>query len=344
MNWYVTRMFSSETNVSNAGFKAKDDVNHFLNEVGFKNVDIKTNVNKFDKFFKTSHKLRKQISFGEDGLLVFQYPLSSRYISDKLVKMLKANPNLISVCLVHDLESLRLSAGNKSFKNNEMKFLNKFDYLIVHNQHMKNWLIKNGVKSSMVVLEVFDYYKDYSGKNDFSYNENISYAGNLSKAHFLESIKIKRHKIIVYGLNQSVAYPQNIIYKGSLPPEELPKHLHSKYGLVWDGDSISECSGIYGEYLKYNTPHKISLYISAGIPVIVWKKSAMADFIRNNNLGLCVDKVSDLDNILSKVSDEQYTEIKKNTLAMSKKISEGYFIKRALHRILKDRKISEDFE
>ena len=44
----------------------------------------------------------------------------------------------------------------------------------------------------------------------------------------------------------------NIIHKGVFKPEELPRVLDGSYGLVWDGDSLDECSGNIGEYLKIN--------------------------------------------------------------------------------------------
>lgn len=56
--------------------------------------------------------------------------------------------------------------------------------------------------------------------------------------------------------------------EGSYMPEELPEKLEAKYGLVWDGLEITSCEGTFGQYLKYNNPHKFSLYMAAGIAVI----------------------------------------------------------------------------
>lgn len=63
-----------------------------------------------------------------------------------------------------------------------------------------------------------------------------------------------------------------MIWHGSFKPEESPEHLQG----VWDGDSVDTCAGNTGAYLRYNNPHKTSLYLACGMPVIVWKEAAIA--------------------------------------------------------------------
>ena len=50
-------------------------------------------------------------------------------------------------------------------------------------------------------------------------------------------------------------------------------------GLIWDGasDSSDEDIGMKN-YTRYNNPHKLSCYMAAGLPVIVWEKSAISKF------------------------------------------------------------------
>ena len=49
------------------------------------------------------------------------------------------------------------------------------------------------------------------------------------------------------------------------------------------------CTGQYGEYLKINSPFKFSLYLAANRPVVVWSKSALASYVKEYKLGICVD-------------------------------------------------------
>lgn len=82
--------------------------------------------------------------------------------------------------------------------------------------------------------------------------------------------KSSKLQINAYGnhFDQSKA-EKALCYKGSFHPDVLPGILEGDFGLVWDGISAQSCIGNTGEYLKYNDPHKTSLYIASGIPVIV---------------------------------------------------------------------------
>lgn len=74
-------------------------------------------------------------------------------------------------------------------------------------------------------------------------------------------------------------YKNGVKYKGAYPPSELGKQLTQN--LAWYGmEIVEECNGIYGEYMQYNNPHKFSLYLSLGIPVIIWKSSVNSKFVK----------------------------------------------------------------
>lgn len=57
---------------------------------------------------------------------------------------------------------------------------------------------------------------------------------------------------------------------------------------------VFTCNGGFDEYLKYNNPHKFSLYLAARVSVIVWSQSTLANFVRGNEIGLCRDCLQDL--------------------------------------------------
>lgn len=127
---------------------------------------------------------------------------------------------------------------------------------------------------------------------------------------------------------------ENIHYQGSLPVNEIPKYLDRGFGLVWDGNSINGCCGQAGEYLRYNNPHKLSLYLSSGIPVIIWEKAAEAEFVRNNNLGILVDKLDELENILGQLDKEKYEEMCNSVKKIAERLKKGYYGEHALLKAL----------
>ena len=87
--------------------------------------------------------------------------------------------------------------------------------------------------------------------------------------------------------------------------------------------------------MKYNNPHKVSMYLAAGIPVIIWKEAALADFIEKNNLGYTIDSLSELNDIKSKMTDEEYNQKLKNAKNISDKIKNGSFLKNAISNLNK---------
>ena len=112
-------------------------------------------------------------------------------------------------------------------------------------------------------------------------------AGNLRrhKAEYVYRLPDSQ-KFNLYGVGYEKQNKNNICYHGSFDPDELPFVLEGSFGLVWDGDSAETCSGVYGQYLKVNNPHKCSLYLATGLPVIVWKESTVARIVKKQSLVL----------------------------------------------------------
>lgn len=118
-------------------------------------------------------------------------------------------------------------------------------------------------------------------------------------------------------------------YMGSFKPDNV-SFIKGGWGLVWDGDSLSTCTGMIGRYLKYNASHKLSLYISAGVPVILWKESGLSEWITNNKLGIAINSLQELDVVLAEITMDEYEEIQRNVMEMSKKLREGGMLLSAL--------------
>ena len=137
-------------------------------------------------------------------------------------------------------------------------------------------------------------------------------------------------KFELYGPDYSGSPGENISYHGSFSPDELISHINGHFGLVWDGESCELCSGAYGQYLKYNNPHKFSLYLASGIPVIVWTESAIARYVEEKGIGLCVSSLEEMDIVLNDLEREKYYSIKDNVLKIRKDIISGKHLMAAL--------------
>ena len=235
-NKYILDM-KSRKDSNDATFKPKNDIAKVLNQNGYESVPYFFSKNKFQKLLEFE-RLAYKINRINDGIFVYQYPIDSHFIGIHILdKLLQRKVKIIGI--IHDVQSLRFSNGNREFINNELSILKKFDGLIVHSVPMMNWLKSNGIISPMVVLGPFDYLNCQPMLDVFSYEKSIVYAGNLLKASFLTNLNI-RTKIFVLGPHPSNRYPKNVVYLGEYPSKNITNHLRGSFGLVWDSGSFDK--------------------------------------------------------------------------------------------------------
>lgn len=310
----------------NAGIKARTDLNNIL-------IDFEKQfwVDSHSAIMQILHGINLAIRCKKRDIILIQYPfyIQNRYYRVLIRNMLK---NKNTILFVHDIGALRGEDDLKEIKK-EIKVFNCFKVIISHNEKMTEWLKENGCTSKIVNLELFDYLCESKEENESLEKKCVSFAGNLSKAKsaFIYSELFNGQIILnLYGQGLEKNAGNIHSYKGSFPPEKLPSQLNSGFGLVWDGESTNTCSGNYGRYLKYNNPHKCSLYLASGIPVIIWKEAALATFIKKNKLGILIDSIEELADKIEQLSDEEYKQMKYNAEDISKKLQTGYFTKKAV--------------
>lgn len=331
----------------NAGPKAKLDVAHILKETYKKEIEEKTLDFKVDyqengNIIKKIHRnVMKTYSVFKtnfySGIKIFQYPLCS------ILNEMKVMPRKHVILFIHDLLETRKDENSKKAKK-EIEFLKTFNYLIVHNEKMKRYLVERGIREKNVfVLELFDYLCKndmIERKNELDKMVKVIYAGNLdkTKSPFLYQINQEKinFKINLYGKGIEKDISDKITYQGAFLPDELPNKIEGNLGLVWDGkfDETDENQNVKN-YTKYNNPHKLSCYIAAGIPVIVWRKSAIADFVDKYNIGYKISNIYDINHL----DFSDYNQKLKNVKEISEKVRSGYFTKKVMSEILNDLKI-----
>lgn len=332
MNKFVVEV--SEGQKLTAGTKAKEDIVSFLMEDDFKKISVAVPKNKLKRVVFGKFYWKEALKNVNDGdTVVYQYPAYSRILGDYFISVINKKKKIKKIIVIHDLDSIRIYQNSPKDIQRELKFFEQFDSIICHNQSMANWLIDNGCTISIVVLEIFDYLEELPIKECENF-KTIIFAGNLEKSKFLE--KIQSHtNFNLYGINPQVSYPSNFSYKGSFKPEDLGKYLTGGFGLVWDGESIDSCTGVLGEYMRFNNPHKTSLYLTMGYPVIIWKEAALASFIEENHLGFAIENLSEIDGMIAGISYEEYNYIRENVIAMAKKLRQGFFIKKAVNEAIR---------
>ena len=313
----------AKRDTGNASGKAKKDAFDIAFQMGFE-PSYQPSTQRIIRVLQQFVSLPK---FSGNKVIFFQYPA----VSEQLMRLFKrvVSNNSFKIALVHDL--LSIQGLTPYVKKKESDFLNIFDCLIVHNAYMAQFVKEIGYKGNTVNLNLFDYLHDPSHSiTNLPFSNSISFAGNLAKARFLADIgKISNCNFILYGLKGSMNFSSisNATYKGLLPSDEIQYLMEGDYSLVWDGDSIQTCAGPNGNYLRYNNPHKLSLSIAAGKPVITWKQAAIADFVNENQIGIAVESLEELNDIdLS----SGYEEKKQRVLSIKKDIAVGNYLKAAI--------------
>lgn len=141
-------------------------------------------------------------------------------------------------------------------------------------------------------------------------------------------------KIDLYGGKPSWTLTNpHIHYIQRFSPKNVSA-IKAGWGLVWDGEEVGTCSGSLGNYLRYISPHKLSLYLAAGIPVIVWNESAQASFVAKENVGITVSSIQDAFNVINNLDATDYILKAKNAQRIGSKLKHGEYLRKAVETVL----------
>jgi len=338
---YISRNYY---NLTSAGNKAKTDNEDTLTEMGATNLGLHRTINnsKILAFFLDLAGIIRACALLKKGDVLFlQYPVK-KYFSFlcNIARIKEAK----TVSLIHDLGSFR---RKKLTIEKEISRLSHSDYIIASNENMKSWLKEHGMKKPVGALGLFDYrsasFNEYSSKTTSKGTTTIVYAGALSmrkNAFLIELTKsLSTWNLIIVGNKDGLQGLQDnphVSYRGFLPSEEFISHIDADFGLVWDGNSLDTCSGEYGTYLRWNSPHKVSFNLRAGLPIIVWKEAGVAPIIEKEGVGLTTNSLQELGTILSNLSQEDLIKMKQNAAQMATKLNQGYFLRKAIKTAMKE--------
>ena len=329
----------------NAGLKAPSDCEKIFLGQGYKNIKIPLyrGNNKFVNKGKNFLKYLRLFKIKRGSIVAVQHPQYIRSIYMDFLAGLKSLKKVKIIFVVHDLESLRKMFVEETaiYQKLDHKMYQIADIIIAHNDKMKEYLVNTcGIpRKKIVILGMFDYLADNSiGTSDkrMSKDGGIVIAGNLKKekSGYIYNLVDNNPNIEfnLYGVNWEYAGEcgENWCYRGAFRPDELPIHISGSFGLVWDGPDIQECKGATGNYIKYNNPHKVSLYIAAGLPIIIWDQAALAAYIIDKEIGIAVSNLESLEEELRRITIDKYNSMRKNIMKLSEEVRNGKFTETAI--------------
>lgn len=360
MEYYIREILSEDIvnyQKKNAGGKARTDINDILTEIGVEPIDFEYNEDerKAASLLKrlTWHrsilkKWDKQLSGLRAGdYLYIQFPITEHSIFQSNFYKKLTQKGIKVILIVHDLTTLRESNKEQTSKAKKLRYrieeinmIKVCSKVIVHNEKMKDYLVHHFSidESRIISLDIFDYIindwdEQRAEKRDIELGKPVIISGNMLryKSGYVYDLP-DNQEFNLYGMNYEGQEASHIHYFGALLPEDLVYEMTGSFGLVWDGEKASTCSGIYGNYLKINNPHKTSLYIASEIPVIIWKEAALAGFVVENGLGIAVDSIQDIPAIAEKMSQQEYNGMKSNLKIFAEKLRNGYYTKLAVKK------------
>ena len=240
-----------------------------------------------------------------------------------------------TAAIVHDIDSMRL-IGGKAARWSDQVMLPAFDRLIVHTDRMRDYLAGQGVpQEKMTVLELFDYATP-ALMPDRQLSMDVCFAGNLrkEKAGWLYAMPRTKLTWHLWGEGWKGKHSRtDMVHHGTASPEALPGRLEGSFGVAWDGQALDSARGAYGAYMMVNAPHKLSLYLVAGMPVVVWSGAAVADWVRAKGVGLVLDELTDLPQTIAALTPDAYSAMVQAARREGTSLRSGQHLLRALQHI-----------
>ena len=368
---YISRNYYG---LSGAGNKAKTDIEHTLQGMGAKNLGLRTTFydNKVVAFVLNLVGIVKMMFCIRKGdRLVLQYPVK-KYFSFicRVAHWRKAS----IIVIIHDLMSLhrkrvtletelsRLSKGDVIIASNEkmqdwlakqglqrpMTALGLFDYrslpptppqgrgtqLPLPPEKTSAKSIQQGSPSAKQITPP-------SLVEGAGVGYSLVYAGALvmrKNSYLLElANKAEHFTLHIYGNANGLPgiekAPKAVCYPFT-PADEVIRASDGDFGCVWDGDSLETCQGDFGEYLRYNSPHKVSFYLRAGLPIIIWREAAVASIIEQEGIGITIASIAELEQKLQLLTTEEIEKMRQNVARVSQRLANGEYFTEALQRAL----------
>lgn len=331
----------------NAGSKARRDAETILLRRGYEPIRFrgenfgKRNPLKQAKLFLMMRKNWKELEeqAEENSLIVIQYPhypVKTAYFIHRMMPGIRKRKGIRFIALIHDLNCLRGMFG-RAAEFSDTVLLKQFDGIICHNEKMKEWLTGQGIGENRIVsLELFDYLTE-AEERAHGRRDGIAVAGNLDpeKCGYVEKLaEMERETVLhLYGTGmKKEPVSERTQYHGAFAAEELPGEIEGAFGVVWDGPETDGCTGETGGYLRWNNPHKLSLYMAAGMPAIIWEEAAEAGFVKDKGVGMTVRSLGEIQERINGITEEEYEGMKEKVKAIGRRVREGKYLEEALNK------------
>lgn len=328
---YVSRNYKS---TAYGGAKARVDMEDILQDMGAVNLGMKRTFHRnkiFDYFRNLAGIVRFMRRIRRNDVLVIQYPVKKYY---RLMCIWSHMKGARVVSLIHDLGSFRRRRLTVPEENRKLMMS---DVIIPANDSTIAWLKAHGCHMPMTPQVAWDYVLENGQERPRPKGLSVAFVGHLQKEQnaFLYMLP-EGLDVHLYGTGAPDKVPEHITKHGFIHPEDFARNGEGKFGLIWYGPNLEhDTKGYIGEYISYCNPHKLGLYMRAGIPVVLWRGAGAAPFVEREGIGITVDSLEDLDQRLKSITDEEYARMQRNIARVGARMAMGHYFRTAMDHALK---------
>lgn len=308
------------------GAKAKLDVYRILAENGFTSSSLSA----FEKFPQINRilELLRLLALPRTTEVVFQFPNYNSF--NKLASYLASLRHRV-LFVVHDVDSIRDVPHHQS-----LAILKRSHGCIVSGSLWKTAEMQ-ALGLRIQSLECWDYLTSAPAASEWSAAGKVLYAGNLAsdKAAWLYDSR-RQLPLYLAGVNYDPSRKLEAdTFLGPFSSDAPAFPADASWGVVWDGDSPFELAGKAGHYQWFNQPHKFSMYIAMGLPIICSKAAAVAKVVEKYGVGISVDSLDDVPAAIAAIQQDPASadQIRSNVEALRARIVSGDFLRDALIRL-----------
>ena len=263
-------------------------------------------------------------------VVIFQFPTwNDPEFDEALISRLDLYRGLKKIVFVHDMRSLMFES-NRYVMGREIALMNRSDLVILPSERMFTFLRGEGLTVEKVVYQrMWDFPVAIDRSVRPRFERVINFAGDpdQEKFKFVKNWSYDAVQMRTTAKSADWAEGKNIHVLGWVQNDTIlvnALRCSGGFGLLWSEDTY--CS----EYMKMNANYKLSMYLAAGLPVIVSSSIAERDTIVRKNLGIAVDSLDEAVERVAAISQAEYDKMVDDVAVFSELIRESYFTKKVL--------------
>ena len=264
-----------------------------------------------------------------DDVLILQSPTwNSTHFDMAIINRAKViAPKSKLIVFVHDMPPY-MWESERYLIPNYVDIYNHADVLIVPTKAFLEKIREVGVTVPKVIIQHFwDYPTPIDESLVPTFQKVVNFAGKADKFTFVKEWKYEQVKLAVTSQPEEWAEGKHISCLGWYREDALLVDALRKsggFGLHWAEDPY------WFEYMKINASYKLSLYLAAGLPVIVPDSHPERERIVSGHLGIAVSSLDEAIEYIDGMQEEEYNAMREAAAEFGKLLRDGWMTKRIL--------------